>query len=168
MSPPYHQASNGLGERAVQTVKILMSTLDVEFEEKLFRIQKEYNGLVNPSLGYAPFEVARGRNLPFMSEFIPVRGQVRKVDIDWKVFGERVFRNKERSNEGRRSAERKNLKAGDVVWVFDARRKTWNGPVKIVEVEGQGRVVLVEKYGRISEDHVKKMAVSQILETMKF
>ena len=83
-------------------------------------------------------------------------------------FLERVFRNKERSNEGRRSAERKNLKAGDVVWVFDARRKTWNGPVKIVEVEGQGRVVLVEKYGRISEDHVKKMDVSQILETMKF
>ncbi len=155
-SPPGHQSSNGLAERAVQTVKQHMRTLDgVEIEEKLFRIQKGYNTSVNPALGFSPFEIARGRSLPFASRVLGnVRGIVKKVDVDWRNLGDAVMKNKERSNARRVSTARKKLVVGEKVWVFDRKAKVWLGPVKITNVEGNGRVVSVERYGRFSEDNV--------------
>ena len=88
---------------------------------------------------------------------IPVRGKVRKVDVDWKSLGCRVFEAKERSNQRKRTVERKDLKVGDVVWVFDGKKKIWMGPSRVEEVEGDGRVVKVARYGRVSEDVVKRM-----------
>ena len=63
-TPPYHPASNGLAERAVQTFKEGMKKLkDVSLETKLSRFLFKYRLTPQSSTGISPSEIMYGRRI---------------------------------------------------------------------------------------------------------
>ena len=64
LTPPYHPSSNGLVERAVQTLKGgLKKSTEGSLETKLSRFLFAYRASPHSSLGVSPAEVMFGRRL---------------------------------------------------------------------------------------------------------
>ena len=61
--PPYHPASNGLAERAVQTVKSGLAKMDGNIDEQLHRFLFRYRLTPHSTTGLLPAELLLGRKL---------------------------------------------------------------------------------------------------------
>ena len=61
--PPYHPASNGLAERAVQTVKSGLAKMDSNIDERLHRFLFRYQLTPHSTTGLSPAELLMGRKL---------------------------------------------------------------------------------------------------------
>ena len=61
--PPYHPASNGLAERAVQTVKSGLAKMDGIIDEQLHRFLFRYRLTPHSTTGLLPAELLLGRKL---------------------------------------------------------------------------------------------------------
>ncbi len=105
-SAPYHPSSNGLAERAVQTVKEGIKKLTGSLEMRVTRFLFKYRGTPQSPTGITPAEL-------LMSRRIRTHLDLLRPDIR-----ERVQRKQARKMEGREAqATRPALQCGDFVYV---------------------------------------------------
>ena len=112
--PPYHPASNGLAERAVQTVKNGISKLSGSMEDRLNRFLFRYRVTPQATTGFSPAELLMGRKLRCVFDQVhpDVARQARECRDKMQareapktrricafVVGEKVFVRDYRSNE---------------------------------------------------------------------
>ena len=148
-SAPYHPASNGLAERAVQSFKNAMKkTTRDSVETKVARFLLHYRVTPHSTTGISPAELLMGRRLRT------------HLDLLRPNVAKRVQRNQEKQKEGHdRSVPDRNFAEGDRVWVKNfspGTRTRWlSGTVK--EIQG-ARLFLVElQDGRIVRRHLDQV-----------
>ena len=77
-SAPYHPSSNGLAERAVQTVKVRVRKLTGPMETRLIRFLFKYRVTPQTTTGIAPVELLMGQRLRTCMLYPSVKDRVHK------------------------------------------------------------------------------------------
>ena len=155
-SAPYHPSTNGLAERAVQTVKQgIQQTKGHTIQERLSRFLFDYRITPHPTTGVAPCELLLNRRLRS------------RLDLLHPQVDERVERQQEKQKESHDSnnATRKfdvgenvyvkNLPAGKPKWIPGIVKKV-TGPLSYVVKLQDGKEV------RRHVDHVRKREISEL------
>ncbi|XP_056097641.1 uncharacterized protein K02A2.6-like [Rhinichthys klamathensis goyatoka] len=137
---PYHAASNGLAERAVQTFKSLMkkSTGD-SIETKLARALFSYRITPQSTTGKSPAELLCGRKLRSTLDLIhpDFKSQVQEKQMKQKFYHDRHAR--ERLVTEGDQVYTKNFGSGPI-WVPGTVQKQ-TGPVSCTVALGNGQIV---------------------------
>ncbi|XP_062516177.1 uncharacterized protein K02A2.6-like [Corticium candelabrum] len=126
-SAPYHLASNGQVERAVQTMKKTLRVMQQEegsLTRKLSRFLLSYRSTAHSTNGETPSDLFLGRKLRTRLEFL--KPSVQEVVLDQQ--------GRQRQYQGRRQERYFNEK--DTIWVRDYRSIQPWVPGKIVKVLG--------------------------------
>ena len=113
---PYHPASNGLAERAVQTLKTGLKKMTAgNIEDKLARFLFQYRITPHTTTGQSPAELLMGRRPRSY------------LDILKPNILDRVSINQERQKEGHdRGTVHRSYAVGDAVWVCSfSQGPTW-------------------------------------------
>ena len=107
-SSPYHPSSNGLAERAVQTVKVGLKKTNDNIEDRLYTFLARYRVTPQATTGRAP------------SEFVLKTPPSTRLDLLRPSIHNRVLRKQEGHKERRdqRAVER-SFMAGDSVWAMN-------------------------------------------------
>ena len=107
-SSPYHPSSNGLAERAVQTVKVGLKKTNGNLEDRLYTFLARYRVTPQATTGRAP------------SEFVLKTPPSTRLDLLRPSIHNRVLRKQEGNKERRdqRAVER-SFMAGDSVWAMN-------------------------------------------------
>ena len=159
-TPPGHQASNGMAERVVRTIKEHLRTMTTGImEEALMKIQYMYNRTVHSGTGYAPFTLARGRTARMPCSFLPAAVEKRPQQVIghiWKKVSLRSEKFKNNTNRRTGKIPEVDLKIGDDVLVWRGKKGGWQGPRRVIGKEGS-RIVVVDGGERISRDWLKRM-----------
>ena len=84
-TPPYHPASNGLVERAVQTFKESMKRLrSGSVDTRLARFLLKYRVTPHSTTGVSPAELMMGRKLRTQLDLLhPKQSRSPRIDRDW-------------------------------------------------------------------------------------
>ena len=146
-TPPYHPASNGLAERAVQTFKSGMKKLkDGSIETKVARFLFKYRLTPQSSTGVSPSELMFGRRL---------RSPLDNLRPD---LGKKSNLTKERQKLSHDSRARyRNFVIGDLVFVKNYRSgDTWL-PGKVVKILGSTMYAVLLNDGSCVRKHTDQM-----------
>lgn len=146
-TPPYHPASNGIAERAVQTFKSGMKKLkDGSIDTKVARFLFKYRLTPQSSTGVSPSELIFGRRL---------RSPLDNLRPD---LGKKSNLTKERQKLSHDSRVRyRNFVLGDLVYVKNYRSgDTWL-PGKIVKTLGSTMYAVLLNDGRCVRKHTDQM-----------
>lgn len=143
-SAPYHPASNGQAEWAVQTFKNGMKrSTSNSLETRVSRFLFHYRTTPNTITGHSPAELMMGRQL---------RSHLTLV---WPDVAARVTANQHRQKEYHdRSAREKHFQDSDPVYVCDFPTGNSWLPGRVKEVQGQSSVLVELNDGRIVRRHV--------------
>ena len=141
---PYHPASNGLAERAVQTLKSGLKKMTVgNIEDKLARFLFQYRITPHTTTGTSPAELLMGRRL---------RSQ---LDILKPSIADRVSNKQEEQKRGfDKGTMHRSYAIGDTVWV----RNFSQGPIwlagEAVQLKGECSLNVKLTDGRIVHRHL--------------
>ena len=145
---PYHPASNGLAEQAVQTLKTGLKKMTVgNIEDKLARFLFQYRIIPHTTTGQSPAELLIGRRPRSY------------LDILKPNISDRVSVNQERQKEGHdRGTVHRSYAVGDAVWVCSfSQGPTWIAG-EVVKYKGQCSLIKLTD-GRVVHrhlDHIKQ------------
>ena len=149
---PYHASSNGLAERAVQTVKVgLKKTTEGTVEARLYRFLLNYHKIPQSTTGMTPSEVMLQRRLRTRIDLV-------KPDTQQKVMDQQV-KMKEHFDK---TSKHRNLCIGDPVFAYDFLHSPKWLPGVIIEKLGPVtfRIELLDgRTWRRHTDHIKYRAV---------
>ena len=151
-SAPYHPSSNGLAERAVQTVRMGVNKLKGPLELRLARFLFKYRVMPQATTGVAPSEMLMGRRLRT------------HLDLLYPTVKDRVRRNQRTQKEtSDRDARTRRFQAGDRVLCRNFRQgPKWVAGTVLV---GDGASVRVKmddgRVWRRHVDHVKPMQLER-------
>ena len=151
-SAPYHPSSNGLAERAVQTVKAGVKRLKGSLEVRLSRFLFKYRVTPQATTGIAPAELLMGRRLHT------------HLDLLFPTVRERVQR-KQREQKGScgRHPRTKSYQPGDRVMSRNfADGHSWV-PGTVLEGDGTTAVRVRLDDGRIWRRHLDHVTPSQVV-----
>ena len=153
LAPNYHPSSNGLTERAVQTVKMGVKKLTGSLEVRLARFLFKYRVTPQATTGIAPAELLMGRRLRT------------HLDLLYPTVKERV-RKRQRDQKGNceRHPRRVTFQPGDRVMVRNCAAKPSWLPGTVMECEGETAVKLRLDDGRIWRRHLDHVIASQASE----
>ena len=168
---PYHPASNGLAERAVQTIKEALKKTTGDIETRLVRFLFQYRLTPHSTTGRSPAELLLGRqprsHLDFM--VLDLTLQDRQNTEDKKTDLEtRVRQSQERQKTGHdQHARHRTFKVGDTVYVLNHRGSPkWNSAV-VAKLSGPLSLVVKFPDGREARyhvDHVRAQATEATIE----
>ena len=146
-TPPYHPASNGLAERAVQTFKEGMRKLkDGSLETKLARFLFKYRITPQSSTGISPAELMYGRRLRSHLDNL-------RPDLDKKVR-----QSQERQKRGHDShAKFREFKVGDSVYAKNYGSQVVWLPGKVTEIHGSALYTILLNDGRSVRKHTDQL-----------
>lgn len=143
-SSPYHPASNGLAERAVQTLKnALKKTQDGSLETRLYRFLARYRITPQSTTGQSPSEMLFKRK-------IRSRLDVMRPDVASKVLHEQT---RQKINHDKH-VRIKDLHVGDTVFAQNFGRGKFWLPGEIIEKTGPLSVQIQLKDGRVIRRHL--------------
>lgn len=149
-SPPYHPSSNGLAERAVQTVKEGVRKMTGPLETKLTRFLFKYRVTPQATTGLAPAELLMGRRLRT------------HLDLLYPSVSERVRRNQENQEKRTAGTIPRDLKVGSRV----VCRNFMDGPKwvpgEVIERDTTTSVKVRLDDGRIWRRHLDHVLLSQV------
>jgi hypothetical protein len=112
---PYHPASNGLAERAVQTVKAGLSKQESgSLDTRLSRLLLTYRVTPHATTGVSPAELLQGRKLRTQLDFL-------RPDLQARVSS----RQQAQKEWHDRSAKTREFETGDRVRIRDVVEKKW-------------------------------------------
>ena len=141
---PYHPASNGLAERAVQTLKTgLKKMTNGNIEDKLARFLFQYRITPHTTTGQSPAELLMGRR------------PRSHLDILKPNISDRVSINQERQKEGHdRGTIQRSYAVGEAVWVRNfSQGLTWLAG-EVVKYKGQCSMIVKLTDGRVIHRHL--------------
>jgi hypothetical protein len=154
-SPPGHQSSNGMAERAVRTIKYHLRTMPlIPMEEGIRKIQFMYNRTAHPATGFDPFMVARGR-ISVVPSTLPILNSSIQKYVGWSKILRRSqsFKNKNNERKKKGNDGEQEFKSGDAVFVWEKEKKNW----RVGKVDGtDGERILIVDGKRISKDWVQR------------
>ena len=152
-STPYHPSSNGLAERAVQTVKTGVHKLVGTLEVRLSRFLFKYRVTPQATTGIAPAELLMGRRLRT------------HLDLLYPTVKERVQRRQRHQKENRERHPRTvSFHPGDRVMGRNfAAGPRWL-PGTVLECEGNTAVQIKMDDGRIWRRHLDHVILSEVPE----
>jgi hypothetical protein len=137
---PYHPASNGQVERAVQIFKeAIKRSRSGPLETKLSRFLFHYRTTVHSTTRHTPAEMLMGRRL---------RTLLDRMHPDLTIEKEK----KEDAQEKGKRKERK-LTVNELVYVQDLPYKTWIAG-KVIEVKGNKLYIVEVEDGRVLRRHI--------------
>jgi len=155
---PYHPASNGLAERAVQTLKMGLKKISVgNIEDKLAHFLFQYRITPHTTTGQNPAELLMGRRPRF------------HLDILRPNVADRVCNKQERQKVGDdQGTVQRSYSVGDAVWVHNfSQGPTWLSG-EVVQHNGQCSLSIKLADGccvLCHLDHVRQKVESTILVT---
>lgn len=152
-SAPYHPASNGLAERAVQTVKAGVAKLSGSLTVRLSRFLFKYRVTPQATTGIAPAELLMGRRLRT------------HLDLLFPTIQERVRKNQRTQKENRDKHSRcRQFTPGDRVMGRNFMTGPKWMPGTVVECHGNTTIKMRLDDGRIWRRHVDHVVTSQTSE----
>lgn len=146
-SSPYHPSSNGLAERAVQTMKQNIAKLEGPIQLRLNRFLLSYRTTPQSTTGLTPSELLMGRRLRNRLDFVHPDSTKRVVEKQGKL---KSFSAPRRFEVGE-PLYAKNY-SGQDKWI-PVRVKSINGPLSYE--------VMVENTGQILRRHVDQLRTRQ-------
>ena len=151
-SAPYHPASNGLAERAVQTVKEGVKKMSGPLEVRLSRFLFKYRVTPQATTGIAPAELLMGRRLRT------------HLDLLYPTLQETVRNQQRKQHEHVNAhAHARSFQPGDRVMGRNfAAGANWM-PGVVLECEGKTMVKIKLDDGRVWRRHVNHVLKSQVL-----
>ena len=146
-TPPYHPASNGLAERAVQTFKEGMKKLkDGSLETKLSRFLFKYRLTPQSSTGISPSEMMYGRR---------IRSQLDNLHPDLNKKTRQVQERQRKGHDIR--ARHREFQIGELVYVSNyGQGQTWL-PGKMTGVQGSVLYSVLLDVGRSVRKHIDQL-----------
>ena len=153
-STPYHPSSNGLAERAVQTVKRGVKRLTGTLEVRLARFLFKYRVTPQTTTGIAPAELLMGRRLRT------------HLDLLYPTTKEKVQR-RQREQKGREGTRRVTFQPGDRVMGRNFSAGASWLPGTILECEGEVAVKIKLDDGRIWRRHVDHVRNTEVPEEIR-
>ena len=146
---PFHPASNGLAERAVQTFKSAMDKMTQDnssIETKVSRFLLKYRLTPHSTTGQSPSEM-------LMQRKIRSRLDLPRPDLEHKVH---LKQQEQKHNHDKRAKER-NFQAGDLVYARNyARGKTWL-PGQVMAKQGPLSYTVKMQDGRVRRRHTDQI-----------
>ena len=146
---PYHPSSNGLAERAVQTVKQGISKLEGTIPVRLARFLLSYRITPQTSTGLSPAELLMGRRLHTRLDLIHPDSKQRVVD---------------KQEKQKSHARTREFNVGDRLYAKDfSNRDSWI-PVTVTKITGPLSYELTTSSNRTLRRHVDQLRYRYIQE----
>ena len=146
-SAPYHPASNGLAERAVQTVKEALKKTTGDLETRLARFLFQYRLTPHSTTGQPPAELLMGRRPRSHLDFL------------FPSVAQRVQQSQERQKTNHdQHVQSRTFQVGDEVYVVNHRGSPKWLPGVVVKLLGPLNLIVKVKGGqeaRYHSDHVR-------------
>ena len=150
-SPPYHPATNGLAERAVQTVKRGVKKMKSgTLSDKIARFLFAYRNTPHSTTGVSPAELLMGRKLRSPLDLL-------KPDLHFRVEG----RQEKQKQYHDKSSRQRSFAIGDLVFVNNFSRSSadlWL-PGQVIVATGPRAFQVKIFDGRIVRRHVDHMRI---------
>ena len=152
---PYHPASNGLAERAVQTFKEHMKkSSNDSIETQVARFLFSYRRTPHSTTGIAPAELLLGRLPRSHLDLV-------KPNLQEKVRSKQFLQTKYHDNQ----AQERHFEVGDKVFILDLPAKKQWMPGTICALNGQVTYWVELVDGRIVRRHIDHIRVRTSVET---
>ncbi|XP_019859677.1 PREDICTED: uncharacterized protein K02A2.6-like [Amphimedon queenslandica] len=136
---PYHPASNGLAERAVQTFKSTVTKMEGPMDQRIARFLLQYRITPQTTTGLSPSQLLMGRQLRTV------------LDLLYPDTEQTVRSKQEKAVGGRVHTRR--FKIGDLAYTKTPQEKVWL-PVKITKVTGPLSYQVITEGGVVMRRHI--------------